>query len=91
MAMKMNLLAATVAYSVTHPVITIVLSIVLPLAISFGWNSSNCSSNCASTCNFLGLNRSIIKARGGLRFRSVLFLRAVTRAPARPRPVTKLP
>jgi hypothetical protein len=34
MAMKMNLLAATVAYSVTHPVITIVLSIVLPLAIS---------------------------------------------------------
>lgn len=87
MAMKMNLLAATVAYSVTHPVITIVL----PLAISFGWNSSNCSSYCASTCNFLGLNSSIIKARGGLRFRSVLFLRAVTRAPARPRPVTKLP
>jgi hypothetical protein len=49
------------------------------------------SSNCASTCNFLGLNSSIIKARGGFRFRSVLFLRAVTRALARPRPVTKLP
>ncbi len=87
MAMVMNLLAATVAYPVTNPVITIVL----PLAISLGWNSSNCSSNCASTCNFLGLNSSIIEAGGGFRFRSVLFLRAVTRGPARPRPVTKLP